>query len=133
VSAGWAAIWQPDEAPSSGQRHLSRMAIRDRRWRSSHGRRRHARVSLGHPEMRAGDVDNAITEAAAQLSSMRGVEEVSRYGTTELASVVQSERTQARLAGSETLIPCGLRATLIFRREETPGSSPTVTPTRSRS
>ena len=49
---------------------------------------------------------------------MRDVEEVSRYSTAELGYVVQIERTEARLAGRESLNPFALRATLIFRREE---------------
>ena len=75
---------------------------------------------LGPPRCGPADVDKAIAEAAAQLSdgTMRDVEEVSRYSTAELGYVVQIERTEARFAGSDSLTPFALRATLIFRREE---------------
>ena len=75
---------------------------------------------LGPPRRGLADIEKAIAEAAAQLSdgTMRGVEEVSRYSTAELGYVVQIERTEARLAGSEDMTPLALRATLIFRREE---------------
>ena len=58
--------------------------------------------------------------AASQLSggSILGFEEVSRYSATDLGYVVQIERTQARLAGNDTITSISLRATIIFRREE---------------
>lgn len=74
---------------------------------------------LGPPRRGAREVDKAIAEAAAQISdgSVRGIEEVSRYSTPDLGYVVQIERTQARLSGSEKINPFALRVTLIFRRE----------------
>ncbi len=81
-------------------------------------------VTLGNPlgPVRRGpaEVDRAIEEAASLLrdGSIRGFEEVSRYSTPDLGYVVQVERTQARLPGSEDMIPFALRVTLIFRREE---------------
>ena len=49
--------------------------------------------------------------------SVRGVEEVSRYSTANLGYVVQVERTQARLPGSEDMVLFALRVTMIFRPE----------------
>jgi ketosteroid isomerase-like protein len=48
---------------------------------------------------------------------VRGVEEVSRYSTPDLGYVVQIERTDARLPGSDEMAPISLRVTMIFRRE----------------
>ena len=74
---------------------------------------------LGPPQRGAANVAKVGAEAAAQVSdgSIRGFEEVSRYSTPDLGYVVQIERTQARLAGSENITPTSLRATMIFRRE----------------
>ena len=75
---------------------------------------------LGPPQRGPADVAKAAAEAAAQVSdgSINGFEEVSRYSTPDLGYVVQIERTQARLAGSENMTPFSLRVTMIFRREE---------------
>jgi ketosteroid isomerase-like protein len=74
---------------------------------------------LGPPRRGPAEVDKAIAEAAAQLSdgSQRGIEEVSRYSTPDLGYVVQIERVQARVDGSEDIRPFLLRVTMIFRRE----------------
>ena len=74
---------------------------------------------LGPPRRGPAEVDKAAAEAAAQLSdgSVRGYEEVSRYSTPDLGYIVQIERVQARLAGSENVTPSSLRVTMIFRRE----------------
>jgi ketosteroid isomerase-like protein len=74
---------------------------------------------LGPPRRGPADVDEAIAEGAAVLrdGSVRRIEEVSRYSTPDLGYVVQIERTQARLAGSENMSPIALRVTMIFRRE----------------
>ena len=74
---------------------------------------------LGPPRRGPAEVDKAAAEAAAQLrdGSIRGFEEVSRYSTPDLGYVVQIERAQARLAGSENVSPIALRVTMIFRRE----------------
>ena len=75
---------------------------------------------LGPPRRGPADVEEAAAGGAAQLSdgSMRGFEEVSRYSSGDLGYVVQIERAQARLAGSENLSPIALRVTMIFRRED---------------
>jgi ketosteroid isomerase-like protein len=76
---------------------------------------------LGPPRIGSADVDAAIAEAAAMLRDghIRGLEEVSRYSTPDLGYVVQIERTEARLAGTEDITPftLALRVTMIFRRE----------------
>lgn len=75
---------------------------------------------LGPPQRGPANVAKAAAEAAAQVSdgTINGFEEVSRYSTPDLGYIVQIERTQARLAGSENITPFALRATMIFRREE---------------
>lgn len=74
---------------------------------------------LGPPRVGPADVDAAIAEAAATLrdGSVQGVEEVSRYSTPDLGYVVQIERTDARLPGSDDIARLALRVTMIFRRE----------------
>ena len=74
---------------------------------------------LGPPRIGFADVEAATAEAAALVrdGSIRGFEEVSRYSTADLGYVVQIERSQARLPGSEDLAPIALRVTMIFRRE----------------
>ena len=74
---------------------------------------------LGPPRLGPADVDEAIAAGAAMLTdgSVRGFEEVSRYSTRDLGYIVQLERTQARLPGSEDISPIALRVTMIFRRE----------------
>lgn len=74
---------------------------------------------LGPPRRGPAAVDEAIAAGAANLTngSVRHVEEVSRYSTPELGYVVQLERTQARLPGSQDMTPFALRVTMIFRRE----------------
>ena len=74
---------------------------------------------LGPPCLGPAEVDKAISEAAANLrnGSIRDVEEVSRYSTPDLGYVVEIERTEAQLPGSDDLTPFALRVTMIFRRE----------------
>ncbi len=74
---------------------------------------------LGPPRFGPADVDQAIAAGAAMLTdgSVRSFEEVSRYSTPDLGYIVQLERTQARLLGSENIAPIALRVTMIFRRE----------------
>ena len=75
---------------------------------------------LGLPVRSFPAVAQAAAAAASQLSggSMLGVEEVSRYSTADLGYVVQIERAQARLAGSQEVSRISLRVTMIFRRED---------------
>jgi ketosteroid isomerase-like protein len=74
---------------------------------------------LGPPQLGPTAVDQAIAAGAANLrdGSTRGFEEVSRYSTPDLGYVVQIERAEARLPGSDDMSPLALRVTMIFRRE----------------
>jgi ketosteroid isomerase-like protein len=65
------------------------------------------------------EVVKAAGEGAALLrdGSPPRFEEVSRYSTADLGYVVQIERTQVRLAGSDEMSRIALRVTMIFRRE----------------
>jgi ketosteroid isomerase-like protein len=74
---------------------------------------------LGPPRIGPAEVDAAIAEAASMLRDgvIRGFEEVSRFSTPDLGYVLQIERADARLPGSEELAPMALRVTMIFRRE----------------
>jgi ketosteroid isomerase-like protein len=74
---------------------------------------------LGPPCRGPTEIEKAIAQAAAPFSdgSVRGFEEVSRYGTPDLGYMVQIERGQTRLAGSGNITPVSLRVTMIFRRE----------------
>jgi ketosteroid isomerase-like protein len=73
---------------------------------------------LGPPRRGWADVEMAIAAAAANFNagSVR-FEEVARYKTPDLGYVVQVERYQVRLVGSDTVAPSSLRVTMIFRRE----------------
>lgn len=74
---------------------------------------------LGPPRLGPADVAEAVAAGAALLrdGSILGIEEVSRYSTPDLGYVVQIERTEARLPGSEDLARITLRVTMVFRRE----------------
>ncbi|MBW3555360.1 MAG: nuclear transport factor 2 family protein [Actinobacteria bacterium] len=75
---------------------------------------------LGPPRRGPAQVDKGIEEGASYLrdGSVRDIEEVSRYTAPEIGYVVQLERGQARLSGSDEMVPLALRVTMIFRREE---------------
>jgi ketosteroid isomerase-like protein len=73
---------------------------------------------LGPPRRGWADVAKAMEEAAANLTDGSiAFEEVSRYATPDLGYVVQLERTEVQLVGSEDLTPLSLRVTVILRRE----------------
>lgn len=74
---------------------------------------------LGPPRVGYADVAAAAAEGASMLrdGTLLGFEEVSRYSTPDLGYVVQIERTQARLPGSEDMARIALRVTMIMRRE----------------
>ncbi|MDQ3996423.1 MAG: nuclear transport factor 2 family protein, partial [Gemmatimonadota bacterium] len=65
------------------------------------------------------EVEDALEQAAANFRGGGSVryEEVSRYGTPELAYVVRVELTESKVGGREELSPISLRVTMIFRRE----------------
>jgi ketosteroid isomerase-like protein len=73
---------------------------------------------LGPPRVGWADVEAGIKEAGANFTrgSFRA-DEVSRYATADLAYVLQLERIEAQLAGSDDTVRISLRATIIFRRE----------------
>lgn len=75
---------------------------------------------LGPPVVGPAAVTATATAAAALLSDgvILGFEEVSRVVTGDLGYVMQIERTEARLAGSETMSKFALRVTMILRRED---------------
>jgi ketosteroid isomerase-like protein len=74
---------------------------------------------FGPPRLGPADVDQAIADGAANFTdgSIREIEEVSRYSTADLGYVVELERAEARMPGSEDMTPIALRVTMIFRRE----------------
>jgi ketosteroid isomerase-like protein len=73
---------------------------------------------FGPPRLGWSDVEKAIEDAAANFKggSVR-CEEVSRYTTPDLGYVVQLERFEVQLAGSEDMTHSSLRVTMILRRE----------------
>jgi ketosteroid isomerase-like protein len=75
---------------------------------------------LGPPRVGPTEVDKATAHGASLLTegSVRGFEEISRYKTPALGYVLQIERTQARLPGSDDMVTFALRVTMIFRPEE---------------
>jgi ketosteroid isomerase-like protein len=73
---------------------------------------------LGPPRLGWAEVEKAIGQAAANFKGGSvSFEEVSRYATPELGYVVQLERQEAQLAGSEDMVRISLRVTMVFRRE----------------
>jgi ketosteroid isomerase-like protein len=74
---------------------------------------------LGPPCRGPAEVRRVAAEAAAHLrdGDPPRFEEISRYSTNDLGYVVHIERTQARVAGGESLSQIALRVTMIFRRE----------------
>jgi ketosteroid isomerase-like protein len=73
---------------------------------------------LGPPRLGSADVQKAIEAAAAHFTGGSvDFEEVSRCATPDLGYVVQLERQEAQLAGSEDMARISLRVTMVFRRE----------------
>jgi ketosteroid isomerase-like protein len=74
---------------------------------------------FGPPHRGWEQIAKASEEAAANFKggSLR-FEEVSRYATPDLGYILELERIEAQVAGSEDITPMSLRATMIFRREE---------------
>lgn len=73
---------------------------------------------LGPPRVGWTAVEKAMDEAASHFrGGSVAFEEVSRYATPDLGYVVQFERQEAQLAGSEDTARISLRVTMIFRRE----------------
>ena len=65
-------------------------------------------------------VDETIDRAASNFrdDEIEGFEIVAKYGTPELAYIVEIERTKAKVGGREDVAPSALRVTMIFRPEE---------------
>jgi uncharacterized protein (TIGR02246 family) len=73
---------------------------------------------LGPPRRGWAAVEKAMEAAAANFrAGAVRFEEVSRYNSADLGYVVQLERYEVQLVGSEEMAPSSLRVTMIFRRE----------------
>ncbi len=72
----------------------------------------------GPPHVGFANVAKATEAAAANFKagSIR-FEELSRFTTPDLGYVVELERIEVQVAGSDAMTPMSLRATMIFRRE----------------
>jgi ketosteroid isomerase-like protein len=74
---------------------------------------------LGPPRRGSVEVGRAAEEAAANFQSGSvEFEEVSRYATPDLGYVVQLERSDVQMVGSQDVRRSSLRVTMVFRREE---------------
>jgi ketosteroid isomerase-like protein len=75
---------------------------------------------FGPPEHGWDEVAKTGDLAASQLrdGELVSVEIVEKLVTSELAYVVEIERSKAKIGGSEDITPFALRATMIFRPEE---------------
>ena len=56
--------------------------------------------------------------SARRAGEATSFEIVAKYVTPELAYVVEVERFEAKVGGSEDIVPFALRATMIFRPED---------------
>jgi uncharacterized protein (TIGR02246 family) len=74
---------------------------------------------LGPPRRGRKEIEKATQQAAAPFreGTVR-YEEISRHVTPELAYLVEIERFQAKVGGSDELSSGALRVTMIFRRED---------------
>jgi ketosteroid isomerase-like protein len=73
------------------------------------------------PPVRGWEQVAEVTDRAVSQfrdGQMVGYEIIERYVTSELAYVVEIERTKAKVGGSADIIPFALRATMIFRPED---------------
>jgi ketosteroid isomerase-like protein len=81
-------------------------------------------VTLANPQGPAMRGWEQVAEPTERGASTRrdgeatSFEIVAKYVTLELAYVVEVERFEAKVGGSEDIIPFALRATMIFRPEE---------------
>ncbi|HEX2810740.1 MAG TPA: nuclear transport factor 2 family protein [Kineosporiaceae bacterium] len=74
---------------------------------------------LGPPHRGGQAVEDAFQTAAALFKAGSvAFEEVSRYVTRDLAYVVQIERSESQLVGSDDTVVISLRVTMIFRPED---------------
>ena len=81
-------------------------------------------VTVGNPFGPFARGRQKVAETAAGAASryrdgeIVGFESVARYGTNDLACVVEVERFQAKVGGSDELATIALRVTSIFRNED---------------
>ena len=75
---------------------------------------------FGPPARGRSQIVEAGERAAANYRDGRAIEfeEVARYVTTELAYILEIERFEAKVGGSEEVTPIALRTTSVFRPED---------------
>jgi ketosteroid isomerase-like protein len=75
---------------------------------------------LGLPIRGWADIEQTLDRVASQMreGEPHRFERISEYATSDLAYVLEIERTRVRLGASEEVTPFSLRATTLWRREE---------------
>lgn len=75
---------------------------------------------LGLPIRGWADIEQTLDRVASQMreGEPHRFERISEYATSDLAYVLEIERTRVRMGASEEVTPFSLRATTIWRREE---------------
>ena len=75
---------------------------------------------FGPPARGRTEIEETARRAAAHYRDGRAIEfeAVAKYVTPELAYVLQIERFEAKVGGSEELTPIALRVTTVFRPED---------------
>ncbi|WP_255771729.1 YybH family protein [Pseudarthrobacter sulfonivorans] len=75
---------------------------------------------FGPPGRGRAEVEGIMDRASALLRDGEPItfERISHYAGTDLAYIVEIERTRARVAGSTEMTPVPLRVTTIFRHED---------------
>ena len=75
---------------------------------------------FGPPRRGWAEVAETMTQAAARYRDgvVVGFDQVTKYATPELAYIVEVERYEAKVGGSEEMTPVSIRCTTILRREE---------------
>lgn len=75
---------------------------------------------LGLPIRGWADIEQTLDRVASQMreGEPHRFERISEYATSDLAYVLEIEQTRVRMGASEEVTPFSLRATTIWRREE---------------
>jgi uncharacterized protein (TIGR02246 family) len=75
---------------------------------------------LGPPARGRDQIEQTMERAASLLKEgePNRFERVSEYAGTDLAYMVEIERTRAKVGGSEEMLPVSLRVTTVFRKED---------------
>jgi ketosteroid isomerase-like protein len=75
---------------------------------------------FGPPQRGWAAVEETLERAAAHYKDGRsvGFEQVSSYVTPELAYMVELERYEAKVGGSDEMTPLSVRVTTVFRRDD---------------